>query len=730
MDSLIYTIEMLIELIKESEKDYDIEKVYSAYEMAYNAHIDQKRVSGDPYISHPVAVSYIMVNLGMDTDSVCAALLHDVAEDTDITISVIEKKFGKDISLMVDGVTKLGKVPLSTKKETQAENIRKMFLAMSKDIRVVIIKLSDRLHNMRTLHFMYPQKQRDKSLETMEIYAPIAHRLGIRSIKEELEDLALKYLDRVACEEIDDLINLKKEDREKFIEKIKTQVLERILKYNISPTIEGRVKSRYGIYRKVYMAGKSFEEVYDIFGVRIIVDTVIECYNVLGIVHDMFRPIPNRFKDYVSTPKPNMYQSLHTTLIGREGIPFEIQIRTWDMHYTAEYGIAAHWKYKAGIEGKDKLEDKLTWIRQMIESQKEAENADDIVYSIKNDIGAEEVFVYTPNGEVKSLPIGSTIIDFAYSIHSAVGNRTIGAKVDGRMVSLDYEVKTGEIIEILTTNNENHAPSRNWLQIVKTSQAKNKIRNWYKKQCREENISEGKLEISKELKRNLIRLSDEEIVELLEPIVNKHHFSSFDDFYAAIGYGGLQLSKIITRIKEDYNKIVKQKKQSKSSETLPTYSIRSSKKNSSSIMVEGLDNCLIKFSKCCNPLPSDKIVGFITRGYGVSVHKKDCENVKLGLTDDYQKDRWINISWVDSDNKFFRSTIDILASDRTSLLVDVSNVISNIKVPVHRLFARELKRGDINIVIDIEVAGIEQLNNLIQKIKKIDGIISVERSKK
>ncbi len=727
---MVYTIDILMDILNSSERNYDIKKIYDAYEMANNAHINQKRVSGDPYISHPLAVAHIMIDLGMDTDSICASLLHDVAEDTNVTIENIEKKFGKDIALMVDGVTKLGKVPLTTKKEIQAENIRKMFLAMSQDIRVVIIKLSDRLHNMRTLNFMYPQKQRDKSLETMEIYAPIAHRLGIRSIKEELEDLALQYLDDVACNEIEEFLYLKKEDRENFILNIKEQISSRIVENKISPTIEGRVKSRYGIYRKVYMAGKNFEEVYDIYAVRVIVNTVIECYNILGIVHDMFKPIPNRFKDYISTPKPNMYQSLHTTVIGNAGIPFEIQIRTWDMHYTAEYGIAAHWKYKAGISGKNKLEDKLTWVRQMIESQKEAESADDIVYGIKNDIGSEEVFVYTPTGEVKSLPKGSTIIDFAYYIHTEVGNKTVGAKVNGRIVPLDYKVNMGEIIEIITSNNENYRPNRNWLNFVTTSQAKSKIKNWYKKHCIEENILVGKTELAKELKRNLIHLSDNGLIDLLDPIIDKNNFNNIDEFYAAIGYGGLHLSKIMARIREDYNKLVKQKAIENSNKQIANSNIKKVNRNNSGIIVKGLDNCLIRFSQCCNPLPGDSIIGFITRGSGVSIHKNDCKNVVSGLKDQSQSNRWINVSWVNSENKNFKSTIKIISHDKEALLLDVTKIFADFKVPLHNLSARELKNGYINIVATFQITGIDQLNSIINKIKKIKSVISVERSNK
>ena len=444
-------LDTLMSAIDESGRSYDKARITEVYEFAKAAHSGQVRDSGDPYVSHPVAVSVILVELGMDEDSICAALLHDVVEDTPVTMQELVSKFGEEIGQLVDGVTKLSKIPLSTREEQQAENVRKMLFAMSKDIRVIIIKLADRLHNMRTLYFRPQQKQRDTALETMEIYAPIAHRLGIRAVKEELEDLALSYLDPVALKEIEDTLELRKSNREIFLDTIIDRIKTRLQDYQMEPHIEGRVKSMYGIYRKVYMAGRNFEEVYDIYAVRIITNTVIECYNILGIMHDMFTPIPNRFKDYISTPKANMYQSLHTTVLGKEGIPFEIQIRTWDMHYTAEYGVAAHWKYKLGIQGKDKFEDRFAWIRKLIESQQEAEDAEDIVYSIKTDLGSEDVFVFTPRGDVKSLPLGSTVIDFAYAIHSAVGNRMTGAKVDGRIVPIDYKVKTGDVVEIITT---------------------------------------------------------------------------------------------------------------------------------------------------------------------------------------------------------------------------------------------------------------------------------------
>ena len=662
----------------------------------------------------------------MDTDCLCAALLHDVVEDTDATLEGISRQFGADVALMVNGVTKLGQIPLTTKEEQQSENVRKMLLAMSEDIRVIIIKLADRLHNMRTLSFKSEKKQREISLETMEIYAPIAHRLGIRGVKEELEDLALRYLDPVGYKEIEDTLALKKPEREAFIVDIKARIAERLKEYGIEPHIEGRVKSIYGIYRKVYMMGKSFEELYDVYAVRVIVNTVIECYNILGIIHDLFQPIPNRFKDYISTPKPNMYQSLHTTVIDKKGIPFEIQIRTWDMHYTAEFGIAAHWKYKAGIQGKDKLEERLAWIRQMIENQQEAEGAEDIVKNIKNDLAVDDVFVFTPKGDVKSLPVGSTIVDFAYAIHTAVGNRMTGAKVDGRIVPLDYQVKTGEIVEILTSKAEG-GPNRNWLTIAKTSEARNKIRAWFKKERKEENIAEGKAEFERELKRNYIHYEGDEYQALLDSLIKRYHRESVDDFFAAIGYGGILLSKVMPRVKDDY---ARQQKaaliaQAELADVKPT-----AKKNSSGVIVEGINNCLVKFAQCCNPLPGDDVVGFITRGYGVSVHKRDCLNVQASMNDVVQRERWVAVRWADSASSQFRSTLDIVAKNSNSMLADISVALANMRVPTHEFNARELKNGNINVLVTISTQGLEHLSNIIQKISKVPGVLSVERSGK
>ena len=547
--------EELMAALKESNRPYDFDMITQAYEYADKAHEGQMRQSGEPYITHPIAVARILVELGMDTETICAGLLHDVVEDTASTLDEIKKMFGADVALMVDGVTKLTKLSYSSKEQRQAENVRKMLLAMAKDVRVIIVKLADRLHNMRTGEYWKEYKRREKALETMEVYAPLADRLGIRSIKEELEDISLRFLDPIAYEEIERMLKLKKEERERFLDAIQEKIRERLNKEGMKFFLQSRVKSIYGIYRKVYMQGRNFDEIYDVYAVRVIVDTSYECYSVLGIMHDEFTPIPKRFKDYISTPKANMYQSLHTTVLDKEGgIPFEIQIRTWEMHYTAEYGIAAHWKYKAGIEKKDKLEERLAWVRQLLEVQQDSGDAQDIVRSIKSDIAPEECFVFTPKGDVINLPTGSTVIDFAYAIHSEVGNRMTGAKVDGRIVPLDFKLETGMIVEIITSKGPGNGPSRDWLKIVKTSEARTKIRAWFKKERREENIITGKEELEREFKRNLINVPENELEDFVLNLAKRQHINTLEDFYAAIGYGGVLLSRLMPRVKEEFQK--------------------------------------------------------------------------------------------------------------------------------------------------------------------------------
>lgn len=720
----------LLKVIDESGKTYDLEKIKRAYEMANSAHENQFRVSGEPYIMHPVAVATILVNLGMDTDSIVGALLHDVVEDTDISLETVKKEFSEDVAVLVDGVTKIGRLSFETQEEQQQENVRKMLMAMNQDIRVIIIKLADRLHNMRTMDAMPRDKQRIKSKETMDVYAPIAHRLGIRPVKEELEDRSLWYLDPDGYKEILEDLNQQKEEREAFLAQIKTRMENRMEEQGIEGTVSARVKSVYGIYRKMYMQGKTFDEIYDVYAIRVIVDTIADCYMVLGLAHDMFTPIPNRFKDYISTPKPNLYQSLHTTVLDKEGIPFEIQIRTKEMHQTAELGIAAHWKYKAGVAGKDNMEERISWIRQLLES--DDADMDDIVHSIKGDLSQEEVFVFTPGGEVKILPISSTIIDFAYSIHSEVGNHMVGAKVNNRIIGIDHELQTGEIVEILTSNNPNQGPSRDWLHMVKTSGARSKIRNWFKKEKKEENIAQGKAELEREFRRNLIRLTDEQEEEFLEEIAKHQRCNSVEDLYAAIGYGGLQLSNIMPRIRDEYNKKYRKTEEKFIEEMLirPEETRRENERAKSGVVVDGMGDMLVKFAQCCSPVPGDSIIGFITRGYGVSIHKQDCTNVTHSLERGEELERWIPAHWAGEVEKTFRVTLDLIVENRTGMLVDISVRLTNMRLSIHELNARELKDGFSKISLTISVSSTEQLNSVINTLKQIDGVEDVRRSGK
>ena len=724
----VKTFEQLVEKIRASEKPYDLEKITQAYKVAEKAHEGQLRTSGDPYITHPLAVASILLDYCMDTDTICAALLHDTVEDTDVTLDELRKKFGEDVALMVDGVTKIGLVPLVSKEEQQAENIRKILMAMSKDIRVIIIKLADRLHNMRTLAARPPEKQRKTSLETMNFYAPIAHRLGMSDVKEEMEDIAIHYLDPDGCKEVEEQIALHKEERDAFIDSIKKRIRERISDIKPEPIIEGRVKSIYSIYKKVYVKNKRFDEIYDIYAVRVIVQSVIECYNVLGVIHDMFRPIPYRFKDYIATPKPNRYQSLHTTVIGREGIPFEVQIRTVEMHNTAQYGVAAHWKYKAGISGNVSGEKRFDWIRQLLERQQEADDVEAIADAIKTDLSPDEVFVFTPKGDVVALPTGATVLDFAYHIHTQVGNKMTGAKVGGRMVSFDYVVHTGEIVEILTSGSPNYGPNRNWIEIAKTTEAKSKIRSWFKKECREENIERGREELEREFKRNNIAITP----ELLQTSASRQRLDSVDDLYAAIGYGGVSMAKIVQRIKEDQLRNHKEQQAIQAAAENPMESISENNRRSrkKGIIIEGMENCLVKFAQCCNPLPGDPIIGFVTRGFGVSIHKQDCVNVVNNRDDPENKDRWLKATWAGVEDSTYRATIDVIAEDRITIFADITTAIAANHIPLQEMNGHHLKNGNLDLVVTVEIAGVEQLSNVMGRIQKIPGVISVERTGK
>ncbi len=716
----------LVELMEKQGGSYDFPLVRRAFECCVNAHAGQLRSSKEEFYLHPYNVAKIVVSLGMDSQSVAAALLHDTVEDTSVTIEDIKRDYGEEVALIVDGVTKLGKISYSTKEQQQAENLRKMLMAMAKDIRVIIIKLADRLHNMRTIDAVPEYKQREKSLETLEVFAPIAHRLGIRHIKEELEDLSIKHLDPIAYAEIEELLTHRKEQREKILKDIKEKIAERLKEVipDVNVSIQARVKSIHGIYRKMYVQGKDFDEIYDIYALRIITDTLADCYNILGLMHDLFRPLPGRFKDYISMPKPNRYQSLHTTVVGRDAIPFEIQIRTAEMHHTAEYGIAAHWKYKEGVTGSDeRLENQLAWIRQILESQTDSGDSSDIISTIKVDLAQEDVFAVTPKGDVINLPAGATVIDFAFAIHSAIGVKMIGAKVDGKIVPINHVIKTGEIVDILTTNQAGHGPSRDWLKIAVTNQAKAKIRGWFKRERRAENIENGRNEIETEFRRNSIVLPDDEMEKFIEDIAKRQKLSSAEELYAAIGYGGIFLSKIIPRIKDEYNKLVKVAKP----EPVEIKPIRESS-SSDGVIVDGLDDCLIKFSKCCAPLPGDEIIGFITRGHGVSIHKRDCNNVPVDIAAAAEPGRWVNAHWAaHSRRTTFISTLRISGIDRDGLLADVTVMLYNMHVSLHAVNARPTKDGNSVIQITLSAENVEHLKSIINHIEKLHGVFSVER---
>ncbi len=725
------TIADLSQKILAMDRQYDLSKILSAYQLAEKAHANQKRSSGQPYIIHPLAVADILLDLGMDTDTICVGLLHDVVEDTEYTLDDIHKLFGQDVAMLVDGVTKLNKVPNFNKEEQQATNVRKILLAMSHDIRVMIIKLADRVHNMRTLQYLPPQKQRIIALETMNVYAPIAHRLGIRAIKEELEDRAFHYLDPYAYSEIEHIMEIKKEEREQFIDSIKEKIRKRLSQehFQKEPEISGRVKSIYGIYKKVYMHHKSMDEIYDKYAVRVIVSTVPECYLVMGIVHDLFRPIPSRFKDYISTPKANMYQSLHTTVLGQEGIPFEIQIRTWEMHKNAEYGIAAHWKYKEGIQGKDRMEERLAWVRKIIEAQQTADDVEEIVRAIKNDLAPEDIVVMTPRGDSISLPVDSTVIDFAYRIHTEIGHKTIGAKVDGKQVPLEYKLQTGQICEIITSKDPNKGPNRAWLNLAKTNEAKSKIRSWFKKECREENIATGKASLEQEFKRCHIRVPEEEMEAFLSDTFRRHNCNNLDDFYASIGYGGILLAKIMPRLKDLY-----EKQYGTAQEEPQEMPIVAPAQNNDSncIILDRIDDCVYKLAQCCNPIPGDEIIGFVTRGHGISVHTKNCINYQSALkrNDPEELNRWMPVQWTGSTSSMIATGIEVIALDRVGLVFDITKILSDLHVLIVHSASRNLKNGNAIFEASVQVAGVDQLKNLMDKIRKVKGVISVDRAKK
>ena len=717
----IITYDKLTEAIRASGRAYNTDMIEKAYRMANDAHKDARRRSGEPYICHPLAVARLVLDLGMDTESIAAALLHDVVEDTPITIEEVKSAFGAEVALLVDGVTKLTKIQFSSIEEQQAENLRKMLLAMSQDVRVMIIKLCDRLHNMRTGDAWPEQKRRDKARETMEVYAPIANRLGILNIKEELEDRSLHYLDPVGYEEISKLLS--ERSGEEFLAGVSALIEKRLEESGIhGAAMKRRVKSIYGIYRKMFVQNKAFDEIYDVYAVRIILDTITECYSALGLIHDMYHPLPNRFKDYISTPKPNGYQSLHTTVIGHEGIPFEVQIRTRQMDEQAEYGVAAHWKYKEGLGGHDKLDERLAWVRQLLENQRVSEDSGNLLHDLKSDLLPEEVFAFTPKGDVINLPAGATCIDFAYAIHSAVGNRMVGCKVNNRMVPIDHVVATGEIIEVIL-GPADKGPSRDWLKIVKTSEAKSKIRNWFKKMRRDENIAEGRDALAKELRREGILIPDDELDEFVGGCCRRMRQNSAEDLYAAIGYGGITIANCMPKFKEEYQKL----KAAEAPVTeLPKVDLRKVH-STDGVVVEGFDNTPIKFAKCCNPLPGDPIVGFITRGFGVSIHKASCTNAVSSMKDPANAPRWVKAYWADSVKESYKAGLEILALDRNDLLKDVLNALSDMRVPIYNMNARQAENyGIVNLTIGIN--NTDHVDRVVARLGKIRDVLKVTRN--
>lgn len=724
--------EELCELLENSPNDFDVEKIERAYRLAEKMHGDQRRISGVPYILHPTSVACIIVDLGMDTDSVVAALLHDVVEDTPVTIEEVEAMFGSDVANLVNGVTKISKIAYTSREERQAENVRKMLIAMAIDIRVIIIKLADRLHNMRTIDCMKKQKRRDIALETMEVFAPIAHRLGIKTIKDEMEDLSLQYLDPIGYKEIENHLQNLMADGQGFIDKIMEQISTRVGEYIKGAKVSGRVKSIHGIYKKLIIQGKTFEEIYDIYAVRVIVDTVNDCYNVLGIIHDMFQPLPNRFKDYISTPKPNLYRSLHTTVIGTDGVPFEVQIRTQEMHQTAEYGIAAHWKYKLGMTNKSSMDEQLAWIRQMLENQADSHDPTRLIKDIKTDLSSDEVFVYTPKGELINLPMGSTVIDVAYAIHSAVGNRMLGAKSNYRIVPIDYKVKTGDIIEIITGKEGSVGPSRDWLKIVKTSQARNKIRQWFKREKREENIAVGRSEFEKECKRNNFEATEAELEMIMEPILKKKNIPSMELFYASIGYGGTVLWKLMPRIKEEYGKLCEERRKAEGIQedfVVPiTEEVPKTKASKGGVIIDGMDDVDIKLSKCCAPLPGDDIIAFITKGHGISVHKRNCPNVPTNIEDAEDPSRWITARWSESISNSFQTEIEILAYDRTGLVADLAGQLNNLHINIHNMSSKATRNNLAIVTFNITVRNKSHLRDIASRLMAVKSVISVNRT--
>ena len=727
----------LINSVLKYHPSTDISMIEKAYKVASEAHEGQKRKSGEPYIIHPLCVAIILADLELDKETIVAGLLHDAVEDTWMTYEEVEKEFGSEVALLVDGVTKLGQLSYSADKvEVQAENLRKMFLAMAKDIRVILIKLADRLHNMRTLQYMRPEKQQEKARETMDIYAPIAMRLGISKIKVELDDLSLKYLKPDVYYDLVHKVALRKSEREQFVGAIVKEVKKHMDDANIKAQVNGRVKHFFSIYKKMVNQDKTIDQIYDLFAVRILVDTVKDCYAALGVIHEMYKPIPGRFKDYIAMPKPNMYQSLHTTLIGPNGQPFEIQIRTYEMHRTAEYGIAAHWKYKESSDGKAPVgkseEEKLNWLRQILEWQRDMSDNKEFMSLLKNDLDlfADSVYCFTPQGDVKTLPSGSTPVDFAYSVHSAVGNKMVGARVNGKLVPIEYEIKNGDRIEIITSQNS-QGPSRDWLKLVKSTQAKNKINQWFKKELKEDNILKGKEMLAQYARAKGFKIANYTKTQYLEAVLRKYGFRDWDSVLAAIGHGGLKEGQVFNKLVEAYDK--ENKKNLTDEQVLEAASETQEKlhiaKSKSGIVVKGIHDVAVRFSKCCNPIPGDEIVGFVTRGRGITIHRTDCVNVlNMSETD---RTRLIEAEWQQPDTKEkekYMAEIQVYANNRTGLLVDLSKIFTERKIDLRSINSRTSKQEKATISMSFEIGSKEELRSLIEKIRQVESVIDVERT--
>ncbi len=727
-------IDRLLFILENTGKKYNIEKITKAYEYAKQLHEGQYRKSGEEYICHPVAVAEIVAGLELDTDSICAALLHDTLEDCadKIDIEKIKKEFGTQVAELVDGLTKLVQIRIEDKEDAHMESLRKMFLAMAKDVRVIFIKLADRLHNMRTLDAQPENKRRTIALETMHVYAPLAHRLGMQRIKQELENLALSYLDPIGYEEVSADIERKFGENRDFINKTRKLIHEKMNENGIKCTLEGRVKSVYSIYKKMYNQNKSFDEIYDFYAIRIIVNTELECYTALGIIHEMFNSMPGRFKDYISIPKPNMYRSLHTTVIGRDGIPFEVQIRTWEMHQIAEYGIAAHWKYKSGDKGDGDLDRKLEWIAKLIENESSTADPDEFIDALKIDIFQDETFVFTPKGDVITLPQNANCIDFAYHIHSAVGNRMIGAKVNGMIVPIDRKLNNGEIVEIITSS-ASKGPSRDWLKVACTSEARAKIRQWFKKEKRAENIEAGKNEIQTELRRiSPVHVTDEQFNEITGKVASRLGMNSPEDLFGMLGYGGISMTTVGSRLKEEFERVVMPEPEVKITDVTQVQTVQRPRSSHSygGVIVDGVEGCQVKFAKCCNPLPGDNIVGFITKGYGISVHKVDCPNVLNSISK--ENDRFVNVEWkevdeTDSKHAQYEALMQVITEDRISMLADISTTLADMKVSIIQINTQKRAGGEIVFNIAVACKNLAHFNSIMARLKSIKDVLAVER---